>query len=135
MENDGGTQVTQVGEGFNPGPAANAAIASLLGMTAEVRDDAAWIFIADLKGVPTRAAGWAPCPDYCNDTVAVAELMEFEGHVPYVKPVMEISDKGRKLKRFICFFDHAGDVCVTVPFKKGSHALAAALHHVLESKS
>lgn len=133
---DGGTQVTQVGENFNPGPEGNAAIAQLLGYEAEVRGDKkeaqAWVFAYEPCGIPSAPPEWRPAPDYCEDTAAVAELMEFEGRVPYVKPLRK--EPGQRKTRYVCFFDHEGGVGVTVPFMKGSHALAAALHFVLSER-
>jgi len=69
-----------------------------------------------------------PAPDFCNRSDISAEYMEFENRVPYVKPTLD--------RRHVCIFDHKGGVCVTKSFKKGSQALACALHFVLsESKS
>ena len=78
MGNDGYTQVTQVGEEFNPGSEGNVAIAELLGFEAEVKDDGeAYIFDAE----NTLGPKWVRCPDYCGDAATAAELMEFENRV------------------------------------------------------
>ena len=129
MGNDGYTQVTQVGEEFNPGSEGNVAIAELLGFEAEVKDDGeAYIFDAENALGPK----WVKCPDYCGDAATAAELMEFENRVPYIRPLVKA--KGERKQRYTCIFDHQGGVYVTVPFMKGSYALACALHFILLTK-
>lgn len=136
MQKSGEMSVTVIGAEFNPGAAANVAIDELLGHVAEVRDKVAYRFECD-RTCTTKilhAPRWVPCPDYCNDSAATTELMEFHGRIVYVKPV--VKEPGQKIQREICIFDHDGEVHVTVPFKKDSYALAAALHFVLtENKS
>ena len=125
--------VTLVGENFTPGPTANAAIERLLGFTSEVRDGKAYRFNADLSEDPLAAPSWTASLDYCEDAVSLAELMEFEGRVPYIKPVRK--EGKQRTQRYVCIFDHKGEVCVTTEFKKASYALAAAVTFVLEDKS
>lgn len=134
LADDGGTQVTQVGESFIPGPEANAAIAELFGYQAEVRDGQAFVFSYELGGAPTQAPQWLLCRDYCGDSVGTAELIEFKGRVPYVKPLRK--EAGQRKQRYVCLFDHESGVAVTKPFMQESHALAAALHFIMsENKS
>lgn len=130
---DGGTQVTQVGENFIPGPEANAAIAELFGYQAEVRDGQAFIFTYEPCGVPTQAPQWMPGYDYCGDCAVTTELIEFKGRVPYVKPLRK--EPGQRKPRYVCFFDHEGGIAVTKPFMQESHALAAALHFIMSEVS
>ncbi len=96
-------EATIVGEAFIPGPKMNAELKSLLKLDDE------------------------PAPDFCNRTDLSAEYMEFENHVPYIKPTLD--------KKHVCIFDHDGAVHITKPFRKGSQALACALYFVLIHKS
>lgn len=62
-------------------------------------------------------------PDYCNDDIAARDALETLGVTPFVLPTVD----GKQ----VCIINHEGEVAVTVPFKKDSHAVAAALYFVL----
>lgn len=130
MSDDGGIEVRTVGDGFAPGPFANATIDKLLGYIAEVKEDGkAYRFVADFREQPESPPHWEECPNYCEDIRVVSALDEFEGIFPYIKPVRK-GGKQRKVN-YICFFSCGEEMMVTKEFDKGTHALAAALKHVL----
>ncbi|MDY7537602.1 hypothetical protein QN372_00420 [Undibacterium sp. RTI2.1] len=68
-----------------------------------------------------------PAHDYVNDAAACIEALEELGQFSYLRPTTD----GKK----VCIFDFNGEIHVTVPFSKESHALATTLFFVLENKS
>lgn len=66
--------------------------------------------------------------DYCNDEGVALDALETLGCAPFVKPTPEGG--------WVCILGYEGEVYVTKPFKKETHAIACALYFVAcENKS
>lgn len=66
--------------------------------------------------------GLTAAPDYCADDTAALEALEECGRQAYIKPTT-----GGK---WVCIFDHEGEVAVTKPQKTEAAAAAVALYFV-----
>lgn len=76
------------------------------------------------KGLRLKKAG---APDFLNHHAAAAEAMVALGQVPYVKVTAD--------SKFVCIFEAGGQPAITAPQDTAPHAVACALHFVLDSKS
>lgn len=115
-------QVPAVGVEFHPGMDANAEIAGLLlGREYRGYNRAAWTF-----NIATQE--WERAPNYCSKGGMAETWLALEELG--VTAILKHGDEG-----YIVLLQWHAHAAITVPFSTESHALAAALHHVLITKS